>query len=500
MGSPSPPDNGLPRNGRLDGWKEIAAYVARGVRTAQRWERELGLPIHRMRTGTGEVVFADKAEIDAWLRKQSGISLANGENGREEAGREENGHDGTEDADAEPERSGNGKSRRWWRGLAAAAAVAGVAAAGWALIGWIGPGRPQRARPVSPASSAPPSSSASTPAGAQPVSLAPSTDTLIAFGADGRQVWQHRFSAPIAEYNPQQPAKFRQAWDIQDIDGDGSSEVIFARASHADPRVYGFNRDGTIRFTESIETPVRFGEYACPPVMLTHVFREQRPDFPGTFLVAGHHPLYFPAVLRRLDAQGRTAGEYWSNGHIGIVTGVQIGGRWATLVGAAHNETGGASLAVFFGNIGGSAPATRAAYACDGCPAGTPDIFLLFPRSRLQDQLGENAIVQSVSVIGADRLSIGVVNSGSPDAVQFCCGHSYYTLDRDFRVLDAELGGSYWSLQRALEADHRVTASSRFRGPGDFYPVRRWMGSGGGPPRGGSGWEVIRGPERSRPR
>jgi hypothetical protein len=344
-------------------------------------------------------------------------------------------------------------------------------------------------------SSAPSSSSASTPAGAQPVSLAPSTDTLIVFGADGRQVWQHPFSAPIAEYNPQQPAKFRQAWDIQDIDGDGSSEVIFARASHADPRVYGFNHDGTVRFAESIETPVRFGEYACPPVMLTHVFRDARPEFPGTFLVAGHHPLYFPAVLRRLDAHGRTAGEYWSSGHIGVVTSVQIGGRWATLVGAAHNDTGGASLAVFFGNIGGSAPASRAEYTCDGCPAGTPDIFMVFPRSRLQRQLGENAIVGTVSVVGPDRLSVGVVNAGLLHAPQLCCGWSYYTLDRDFRVLDVELGGSYRSLQRAFEADHRVTASSRFREPGDFYPVRRWKGSGGG-----SGWDVIRGPERSRPR
>jgi hypothetical protein len=304
-------------------------------------------------------------------------------------------------------------------------------------------------------------------------------------------VWQHRFDAPITEDDPQRPAKFRQAWDIQDIDGDGSSEVIFARASHADPRVYGLNRDGTIRFAESIETPVRFGEYACPPVMLTHVFREQRPDFAGTFLVAGHHPMYFPAVLRRLDAEGRTAGEYWSNGHIGTVTSVQIGGRWATLVGAAHNETGGASLAVFFGNIAGSAPATRARYTCDGCPAGTPDIFIVFPRSRLQDQLGENAIVGTVSVVGPDRLSVGVVNAGHLYTPQLCCGWSYYTLDHDFRVVGTELGGSYPSLQRAFEAEHRVTASSRFRDPGDFYPVRRWNGSG---------WDVIRGPQRPGPR
>ena len=32
---------------RLDSWKEIAAYLNRGVRTVRRWEREEGLPVHR---------------------------------------------------------------------------------------------------------------------------------------------------------------------------------------------------------------------------------------------------------------------------------------------------------------------------------------------------------------------------------------------------------------------------------------------------------------------
>jgi len=31
----------------LSGWKEIACHLGRGVRTVQRYERELGLPIRR---------------------------------------------------------------------------------------------------------------------------------------------------------------------------------------------------------------------------------------------------------------------------------------------------------------------------------------------------------------------------------------------------------------------------------------------------------------------
>ena len=51
----------------LSGWKEIAQYLGKGVRTVQRYERELGLPVRRPAgKSTGSVV-ATKAELDAWV-------------------------------------------------------------------------------------------------------------------------------------------------------------------------------------------------------------------------------------------------------------------------------------------------------------------------------------------------------------------------------------------------------------------------------------------------
>lgn len=54
--------------GRLDSWKEIAAYLRRGPRTVQRWEREHGLPVHRLRLPGQRQgsVFAYQSELDAW--------------------------------------------------------------------------------------------------------------------------------------------------------------------------------------------------------------------------------------------------------------------------------------------------------------------------------------------------------------------------------------------------------------------------------------------------
>ncbi|PYP91542.1 MAG: hypothetical protein DMG65_06770 [Candidatus Angelobacter sp. Gp1-AA117] len=52
----------------LNSWKEIAAYLNRGVRTVQRWEAELGLPVRRPRGMSRSAVIAMRSEIDAWLK------------------------------------------------------------------------------------------------------------------------------------------------------------------------------------------------------------------------------------------------------------------------------------------------------------------------------------------------------------------------------------------------------------------------------------------------
>lgn len=58
------------RDGRLDSWKEIAGYLNRGTRTVQRWEREAGLPVHRLQHERLGSVYAWQAELDAWWKSR----------------------------------------------------------------------------------------------------------------------------------------------------------------------------------------------------------------------------------------------------------------------------------------------------------------------------------------------------------------------------------------------------------------------------------------------
>lgn len=47
-------------------WKEIAAYLGKGVRTVQRWEAHLNLPVHR--PSKRGVIIAYQSELDRWTR------------------------------------------------------------------------------------------------------------------------------------------------------------------------------------------------------------------------------------------------------------------------------------------------------------------------------------------------------------------------------------------------------------------------------------------------
>lgn len=60
---PNPPA----RDEVLNSWKDIAKYLDRGVRTVQRWEAELALPVRRPRGKPRSGVLALRSELDHWL-------------------------------------------------------------------------------------------------------------------------------------------------------------------------------------------------------------------------------------------------------------------------------------------------------------------------------------------------------------------------------------------------------------------------------------------------
>ena len=54
-----------PQAERLESWKEIAAYLRRDVKTAQRWEKREGMPVQRHLHDKLGLVYAFRSDLDA---------------------------------------------------------------------------------------------------------------------------------------------------------------------------------------------------------------------------------------------------------------------------------------------------------------------------------------------------------------------------------------------------------------------------------------------------
>ena len=58
----------------LSSWKDIARYMGKGVRTVQRWERHLGLPVRRpIGAAHKSAVLLDRSDLDAWMETRFSI-------------------------------------------------------------------------------------------------------------------------------------------------------------------------------------------------------------------------------------------------------------------------------------------------------------------------------------------------------------------------------------------------------------------------------------------
>jgi hypothetical protein len=488
---PVPNGNGT-TPGRLDGWKEIAAYIGRGVRTAQRWERDVGLPVRRLGTGGGEVVYAFRSELDAWLADHSRLGSVERERIAAESALDGDGHgNGSEvDANGRPPQTGPGadaasgagtsvgispveapQGRRWsaLRILSTAAAlVAFVAGSLWFSNRQA---TPAEVKPAGSNSAAPP---------AEPTTLEVSSHTLHVLGPNLEVLWSRGFDVPLDDFDAETPEKharwLRWFTAIRDLNGDGHQEVLVLRHNPDDLRLYCFDHSGQLSFTHEVSADVRFGEYRCTKVRPNRLYASAAVADPGTFWMSGHDSTgFFPSVLQLLDPQGRVRSEYWSAGFISSVAKVEIGGKRLTLVGGCANETGGAALAVFEGPVNGSSPAANPAYRCTGCSAGGPLHYLIFPRSRLQAELDHVGQIFEIRPGPGDTIVVTVIVSGHAE-MDDTYGLAYYTLDSDFRIVHVEQGGNFGMIQRRFEADRLVTSRTRFHGPSDFYPVLRWNG------------------------
>lgn len=398
----------------LSGWKEIASHLGVGVRTAQDYERNLGLPVHRQPGDRGRV-FAHPDELDVWRKPANG----SGAPAR------------SEDAVAEAQPPAPVR-KTWPRRLLmpAVLAVPLLALAAYLLLIPHGP----------------------------PSDFRVEGKNLIVFNDKGQELWRHAFEVPLNESAYSQEGKLRLGW-LGDLDGDGRRQFVFVVSplNRADvgTQVLCFAADGKIRwhFTPGRAVTNRSGLRFVPPYFMggLHVLTGKAPA-DTRIAVSSHHYLEYPNQVAFLDIQGRVVGEYWHPGHLSHSSTADLDrdGRKVLVLAGVNNANHQATLVVLdpLKVVGLTTPKEMLDHRLEliGMPPARERAVVFFPRSCISH--GQPYTRASVLNITRERLVVHVAEGTAEESAGFV-----YELDYGLNVISVTPDGvGVMQLHHALEA------------------------------------------------
>jgi hypothetical protein len=409
------PDLSAP--GTLNGWKEIAGYLGKSVRSAQRWEREIGLPVHRIRTPDGgQIIYASCPEIDLWRQQQAVLPP-------EPAVGDELPREGSPPT-GETQQSISFKWRHWSAGLLLGMAIGAVAM-------FVVLASPQDAA----------------------VQFEAAGHEVRALTAANRTVWSYSFGRAVHR-SPTSRTPAVQA-ELRD---DGASNVFvpirFAAAgaqSNESDAVVAFSNRGKLLWR--VQPDVTFsdgrqtfhGPWHLRDIVVSHGVTPER------VWVAYTHHTWRPGFVVEVTAEGEYSLRYVQEGATRALTYWPTPSGTYLVVGGAVNEYARASVAL----IGVDDPPAHAprtmgpALACGGCPQGSVRaLFLLAPSEILVALLRPYAEVSTIRPAG-DGIRVSLDEGfGQGSVVQ---------LGPDLRIKAYDRSDRYWQVHREMERDGRLT-------------------------------------------
>ena len=404
--------NDVPRD-RLNGWKEISHHLGKSVRTVQRWERDLGLPIHRLRTNRGEIIWALRQEIDRWLStKDNGTHVGTAVHSRREL-------------------------------VLAATILFAVAGSLFVVlnIDWRVADTPSVVRPD------------------QPSSFRIIDRQIQVYDRSKRMMWEHAFPFVLSEVAYQDTPAYAGSNNVQfyDLNGDGTSEVIFVAKPRTTPddELFVFDSAGRVLFQRRPGRYVRFGSKEnSPPFYITNLLLTTDSRGEKHLWLVSQHNTSFPSVVEKLSPDGKVRGEYWSSGHITELAVAFQNARRVILVAAMYNHERRTSLSVLdYDNPTGVTPSIDPLYRCPDCPPEAPLLFYVFPQPELARVLENRPRIDTLRVTPHGETVLAVESAGmylSGDVFP-SAGSVFYFFNSRFELKNVEASDSYRLLHRKLE-------------------------------------------------
>ncbi|MEJ5369205.1 MAG: helix-turn-helix domain-containing protein [Bryobacteraceae bacterium] len=415
----------LPRR-LLTSWKEIARHLGVTERTAQNWEREHGLPVHRLPGEKGRV-YVWEDELDHWQ------------------------------ASVHHRRATWGKFRS--RPVLVAAATLTVTALILAasLFWWLQTRRGPPAR------------------------FFLDVRTLVVADDNGRVIWSRTFDEPFHRaVTPADLAAMRLA-SFADLDGDGRNEFLFVyrpvSESTRGATLFCFSDRGQILWQYTARHPVSTPKETFDPPYLASFVLPLPPARDGTRSVVfvGHHLRYFPAHVTLLSPRGHVQGQYWHSGHLlhgetAWLDGCE--GPSLLLAGVSNSYKTSTLIALDPGNLQcASDESEHPVYQLNRPGRNCELARILFPRTCISRKFDPYSQPSGLYVF-PDHIQFGTLERfGRKD----CC--TQYLFDNSLSLRSAEVIDSFLAYHRELEAaaqlDHPFSESEE-RALSRIRILRHW--------------------------
>ena len=350
---------------RLDSWKEIAAYIGRDIRTAMRWEKERGLPVHRVPgDGARQPVFAYKDELDEWLEQKEGPTA--NERLTESAGLSVSAPL-PETTDEKNKDGHSGHKGAFFLGMIGLALIVGVSIA---IL---------RHRTVASGT-------------ALVVRIQFAANAIHAYDDADHVLWTHVFPKLIHPEALKHPEFSENLVRIADLYGDGRREALVTvpLEQSADPRATSlneidcFSNDGKPLWSYIPNEKFQFGSFeANGPWMIEDVFvsEGQKPAIWAAMTTG-----WGDSFVVQLDSStGKDTVRFVNTGIIYKLNETAISGKRYLLIGGFNNEYAAGILAVMDeAKTYAVSPQTAGTrHKCVSCGKGSSDYYFVFPRSEI---------------------------------------------------------------------------------------------------------------------
>ncbi len=368
-----------------------------------RWEKERGLPVHRVPGGGRSRVFAFEDELEAWLQAEPP----------------------TPEPAIRPS-----LVVRWRLAFAAAAIVVATIAGAW----WTSAG------------------------GRDPVAdVAYLSDGLIARDGAGRELF--RVSLPGKwSHTPHRPGL--GLLGRGDFNGDGRDDNLITVPLKLDTatkdavldRLDAYTDDGALLWSESNDLAPVFGAGNFGPGYRTVTALPFDYDGQPRIAWSQTHHIWWPTILRVLDAKGAALSTWVHSGVFFTLAFVPTDEGPLLLAGGVSNaQSSGALLALDVRASNGHGPEPAGSeFACVNCSGSDRVVhYLVFPPTEMSAAFG--VPYSRVYAIRDTTQGIEVrVRQGSLTPHEGV--DVYYSFDRRFRLLHARLADDYWLVHRQMEA------------------------------------------------